>query len=96
AIAALKGSPTISKLIAEKKLSVLALYPDEELEEWQKHQNEFPDQWINGYDKKLTIKTESRYDLRAIPTLYLLDKDKVVLLKDAPAVAIEEYLNIHP
>jgi len=30
--------------------------------------------------------------LKAIPTLYLLNKDKVVLLKDAPLVSIENYL----
>lgn len=95
-IAAIKNSSVISKLIADKKLKVLALYPDEELDEWKKHQNEFPAEWINGYDKKLTLKTENRYDLRAIPTLYLLDKNKMVLLKDAPATAIEEYLNLHP
>ena len=30
--------------------------------------------------------------MKAIPTLYLLDKDKTVLLKDATAEEIEEYL----
>ncbi|MEG0454785.1 MAG: thioredoxin family protein, partial [Bacteroides sp.] len=78
------------------KLTVLALYPDEELDEWKKHLKDFPTEWISGYDKKLTLKTENRYDLRAIPTLYLLDKNKMVLLKDAPAKAIEEYLTLHP
>lgn len=33
------------------------------------------------------------YDLRASPTLYLLDKDKAVLLKDATIEQIEQYLN---
>ena len=38
------------------------------------------------------IKPSQLYDLKAIPTLYLLNKDKTVLLKDAPAQTIEEYL----
>ena len=38
------------------------------------------------------IDQKSLYDLKAIPTLYLLDKDKTVLLKDATAEEIEEYL----
>ena len=69
--------------------------PDEELDEWKKHLSEFPNEWINGYDKKFTIKEEQVYDLKAIPTLYLLDKDKTVLLKDATAPAIEAYLMQH-
>ena len=69
-----------------------ARIPDEELDEWRKHLNEFPKEWINGYDKKFAIKEQQLYDLKAIPTLYLLNKEKTVLLKDAPAQAIEEYL----
>ena len=66
--------------------------PDEELDEWRKHLSEFPKEWINGYDKKFAIKEQQLYDLKAIPTLYLLNKEKTVLLKDATAQAIEEYL----
>ena len=91
-IDALKNSPIINQLLAQKKLIVLSIYPDEELDEWKKHLNEFPKEWINGYDKKFIIKEQQLYDLKAIPTLYLLNKDKTVLLKDAPAQAIEEYL----
>lgn len=35
---------------------------------------------------------EDIYDLRASPTLYLVDKNKVVVLKDAPIEQIEAYL----
>lgn len=94
-IDALKNTPIINQLLGEKKLVVLSIYPDEELDEWRKHQNEFSKEWINGYDKKFTIKEKQLYDLKAIPTLYLLNKDKTVLLKDATAQAIEEYLILH-
>ena len=40
-------------------------------------------------------KEKQLYDLKAIPTLYLLNKEKTVLLKDATTQAIEEYLMIH-
>lgn len=95
-IASIQNSAIINKLMGEKRLKVLAFYPDEELDEWKKHRSEFPAEWINGYDKTLTLKTENRYDLRAIPSLYLLDKNKKVILKDAPIGAIEEYLTLHP
>lgn len=93
-IEALKNAPIISQLIKDQKLTVLSLYPDEELDEWKNHLSEFPSEWINGYDRTLTIRKESRYDLKAIPTLYLLDANKNVLLKDATTQTIEEYLMI--
>lgn len=74
---------------------MLSFYPDEELEEWRKHLNEFPEEWINSYDKELTLREKQLYDLKAIPTLYLLDREKKVLLKDATAQVIEEYLMLH-
>ena len=52
---------------------------------------EIPDGWINSYDKELTVLTEECYDLKAMPALYLLDKDKKVLLKDATVKEIEDY-----
>ena len=85
-IEGLKNAPFINQLI------LLSVYPDEELDEWRKHLSEFPKEWINGYDKKFAIKEQQLYDLKAIPTLYLLNKEKTVLLKDATAQAIEEYL----
>lgn len=91
-IEGLKTSQAINKLIADKRLKILGVYPDEELDEWQKHRSEFPDEWINGYDKNQTMKMKNLYDLKAIPTLYLLDKNKTVLLKDAPLPLVEQYL----
>lgn len=91
-IEALKDSPIINELIQKKQLTVLALYPDEELDEWRRHRDEFPQEWINGYDKSLTIKTQNLYDLKAVPTLYLLDANKKVLLKDATVQTITQYL----
>ncbi len=93
-IDALKNAPIINQLLEQKRLTVLSIYPDEELDEWRKHLNEFPKEWINGYDKKFAIKEEQLYDLKAIPTLYLLNKEKTVLLKDATVQAVEEYLLI--
>lgn len=91
-IEGMRNSQVVNKLIADKRLKILGVYPDEELEEWHKHRSEFPDEWINGYDKAQTMKMKSLYDLKAIPTLYLLDKNKIVLLKDAPLPLIEQHL----
>lgn len=76
-----------------KRLSVLAIYPDSNLDAWRKHLSEMPQGWTVGYDKGQVLHNEELYDLKAIPTLYLLDRDKRVLLKDATVESIEAWLN---
>jgi hypothetical protein len=44
----------------------------------------YPDEWYNGFDPDLAIRTDNLYSVRAIPSLYLLDQDKRVIMKDAP------------
>lgn len=92
-IEALKNAPAINRAISQKQLQILSLYPDEELDEWKKHISDFPDAWINSYDAQQVIKEKNLYDLKAIPTLYLLDQNKVVLLKDVTAEEIEQYIS---
>ncbi len=89
---ALSQSPTISHLLEMKKVAVLAVYPDEDLTAWRQFLPEMPKGWVVGYDAGGRISAEGTYDLKAIPTLYLLDKDKRVILRDAPAGLIEEFL----
>lgn len=91
-IETLKQAPTINHLIAKKELKLLSFYPDEELDEWKKHLSDYPSEWLNSYDAKQMVQEKGFYDLKAIPTLYLLDKNKTVLLKDATAEEIEKYL----
>lgn len=88
----LKQALAINKEFEAGNLKILSVYPDEDKEEWERHLSDFPKEWINGYDKKLMIKEKNLYDLKAIPTLYLLDKNKKVLLKDAVVGQIEQYL----
>ena len=52
---------------------------------------DIPTSWINGYDKDGKAKG-SLYDFAAMPTLFLLDKDKRVLLKDVNLIIVERYL----
>lgn len=86
----IQASPLLSHLVSTGKMKILALYPDQDLTAWLNHQKDMPSAWINSYDKELTLRDQDLYDLRAIPTLYLLDKDKTVLLKDAAAAMVLE------
>ena len=42
-----------------------------------------PRGWIAGWNKQGDIRSRQLYEIRATPTLYLLDKRKKVILKDA-------------
>ena len=50
-----------------------------------------PSGWIVGWNRSGDI-SRGLYDIRAIPTRYLLDGEKRVLLKDAPLERIIGYL----
>jgi len=89
----LKNAQSITQKVAAGMLKVLCVYTDQDLELWKKHQSEVPSTWINGYNKALDIRNKQIYDLKAIPTLYLLDADKNVLLKDVSVETINNYLN---
>ena len=76
-------SSMLSRLVAKGELKVLTIYPDEDVELWRNRLDEMDTTWINGYDKEQVLTLDQRYDLSSIPSFYLLDKDKKVLLKDA-------------
>ncbi len=84
------ASPMLSEMIENGTLKVLALYPDEDLTIWRGYRDSIPQTWINAYDKALKLRNDSLYDLKAIPSIYLLDKDKRVLLKDCSSVPMVE------
>lgn len=89
---AMKRSPLLKDMVVSGRMKVLTLYPDEDVALWRRHLNELSDLWVNGYDKGQVLIHELRYDLSAIPSFYLLDKNKKVLLKDAGWRQVMQFL----
>jgi hypothetical protein len=87
------SSNVILKLQKKGALKILSIFPDKDLKVWYDNQTYVPDGWISAYDKGVVIETKELYDLKAIPTLYLLNKDKQILIKDARFEEIENYLH---
>jgi hypothetical protein len=83
---ALVKSETIRLKVKSGELKVLSMYTDKDEKLWLSHLNEYPESWIQGRDEDEYLYKNKIYDLRAIPTIYLLDKDKKVLLKDCTNV----------
>lgn len=86
-------SELITSMLKDDKLTILAIYPDEDITAWRNNLKTTPKEWVNGYDAELDLRKYDLYDTRAIPSLYLLDNTKKVLLKDCVSVPmIEAYL----
>ena len=81
----MSASEEITYLIESGRLKVVDVYIDEDIELWKQRRDSYPKTWINGYDPTFSIRTDRIYAVRAVPSMYLLDKDKRVVLKDAPA-----------
>ncbi len=67
-------------MVDDGTLAVLNIYIDEDLGEWFKYMSVYPGKWYNGYDHNHIIRDDTLYDVRAIPSLYLLDRDKKVIM----------------
>ena len=86
--AALTTSQVIKDKLALKQLKLLAVYTDTDLVLWRKHLPELPGQWIGGRDEGEYLYKNNVYDLKALPTVYLLDKNKKVVLKDCQSMSL--------
>lgn len=82
-ISTLSTDSLVSSLIDSADIAVLNIYIDEDLAEWYNYMPIYPRVWYNGYDPDHIIRDDELYNVRAIPSLYLLDSDKKVVLKDA-------------
>ena len=63
---------------AQKGVQVVSVYIDDKVEVWQKAQ--YPSAWFSVYAPE--IDRQDLYDIKALPTLYLLDAEKKVIVKD--------------
>lgn len=85
------ASPLLNEMQEMGRVKVIALYPDSDLEAWHRYHSKMPRQWIVGYDEGCFIDNNGLYNLSAIPSLYLLNDMKYVVIKDGTSVIqIEE------
>lgn len=85
------NDPALAEAVAAGKVSVLAVYTEGNEEAWRKALPDMPQGWMVATDHQ-TIKDGALYDLKAMPSLYLLDSNKKVLLKDVPYGTIKQVL----
>ena len=73
----------LASIVRQGKVAVVNIYIDEDLNAWRSYIPVYPPYWHTGYDHDYAIRTNVLYNVRAIPSLYLLARDKTVILKDA-------------
>ena len=88
----LRDDATISSLIGSGRMAVLNIYIDEDIQAWRSYMPIYPEHWYNGFDPDYVLRSNEIYCIRAIPSLYLLDKEKNVLMKDVPENRLFNYL----
>lgn len=89
----MENIPELDDLISDGTLKVVDIYIDLEIDLWKQRIATYPARWINGYDPTYTIREDLLYNVRALPSIYLLDANKKVLLKDTtPQTALDALL----
>lgn len=91
-IETLQTNAIIPRLVNNGTLAVVNVYIDLEREKWQALAKEYPAEWYNVYDQDFAIRQDLTYNVRGIPSLYVLDEDKDVIMKDAPTDKAVFYL----
>ena len=87
-IATLAQLPVLNQWIDQQKIKLIAIEPLSTYADWHAHRTKIPANWINGIDKKQNIIKKQLFNLRAYPSLYLIDPADKVILRDATAEQI--------
>lgn len=93
ALRQMAADKALAEAVQTGKLSVLVVYTEDNGEAWRKSLSEMPESWTVGTDRE-AVKTGALYDLKVMPSLYLLDGKMNVILKNASYEQIYRKLNL--
>ena len=83
ALEIMKKSDVILNMVGMGVMKVLAVSPGGKTELWAERRADFPMDWIYAYDPVGELNKGTIYTLRTSPSIYLLDENKNVIIKDA-------------
>ena len=69
---------------------VLAIFPYDVAERWKSVKPDFPASWTDGVSPEGKITTDDIYYIKTMPSLYLLDSEKRVILKNPDLKLLKE------
>lgn len=80
-----KSTPVLKKFYDERKsegIEVMAIYTQHEIDKWEKYMLDNSLNWINVVDQQYLSDFREKYDIKSTPQIYILDKEKKILLKN--------------
>lgn len=75
------SEPAIQQSVAAGRLKLIAIYADEDTKEWEAYAANISPEWLNVM-ATVDFKTKKPFIVRATPSLYLLDAQKRVVVRD--------------
>lgn len=84
--------PGIDGRIARGDFAVVNVYIDEDIDAWRAYEPNYPRNWHCGYEPDGLVRSDRIYNVRAIPSLYLLGEGQRILMKDAPVERVVSWL----
>lgn len=83
--------PILNNAIASGRLKVLTVYFEDEANIWNDfiHSSEANPNYMHGWNFDQSISDKTLFDTRAIPYMFILDKDKRVIVKNVNENALE-------
>lgn len=83
----------LNKAIASGRLKVATIYFEDDESLWKRYlAGEAKPEYLHGWDYDGEIDKNTLFDLRAIPYMFLVDKDKKILKKDLLYNEVSDYL----
>ena len=73
-------------------ISVLAIYPYSDSDMWKTKKSRMPATWTEGYSPDGQITTDDIYYIKSVPSVYLLDEQKRVVLKNPSITLLQNTL----
>jgi thiol-disulfide isomerase/thioredoxin len=74
-------------------IEVFSVCTTSDREKWEKYIKDNKLNWINGWDPKRLTNFDYYYNVQSTPTIYILDKNKVIIAKKLPVESIGTFID---
>jgi thiol-disulfide isomerase/thioredoxin len=78
--------------LKNQEIVIFAVYLEQKPEVWKQFVNSDKREWVHVWDPTGEEQIEKKYDIYALPMIYLLDQNKKIIAKDVPVEKLEEFI----
>lgn len=83
----------VADAVSAGKLSILAVYTGYDSYAWRRKAQTLPESWTVGMEPDSKIEDDELYDFPTMPSLYLLDSSKNVILKEITPLQLQSFFD---